>query len=152
MPSEVFIKSGVNSDLLLEKYFRPYNKELPTPLQGCKIYFPCIVFDCMDLPFCLVLKISDMHSQLYSNSAGSSAFRWQEAALAMETAVWADVLQVKHRHTHTHAVWCHSDSKTYRATPNQKRTNAQSPALFIQTITFNNWTHTHTHIHTHSPL
>lgn len=86
-------------------------------------------------------------------STGSPAFRWQEAALAMETAVWAGVLQVKDKHTHTVHTQCHaihgrgSDLEIYGAKKNQKRTEAQNSSLFTQTITFNHLESTHTHFH-----
>lgn len=64
-----------------------------------------------------------------------------------------------HIHTQSDAIYGNgSDLEICGARKNQKRTDAQSTSLFIQTITFNHWrAHAHTHTFTrpcsqHSPL
>lgn len=87
---------------------------IPWPLELTVIVFYLFSFNCVSLR----LVVNNIRWDLQYNThisctvSGPSAqearaFRWQEAALSMETAFWADLPQVRHKRTQMHAIWCH---------------------------------------------
>lgn len=112
------------------------------------IVFLFFLHECTDLLFCSMLKSiqfekSTVHTPTVTapSAQEAPAFRWQEAALAMETAVWAGVLQVKHKHTHTPAIWCQLWKRQWF----RNRNRLMHKTLFLQTITSS---HCRAHKHT----
>lgn len=116
-----------------------------------------IFYECIDLPFCIMLKhVSNRLTQTVTTHWAPEA---QPPDDRKQTSSWRQQSEYVScrsnantcRHRQSDAIYGRgSEVEIHEVKKNQERTNAQTPSLFIQTITFKHWI-THTHIPSNKP-